>query len=173
VERKAEAALKSSSKSETVRSEEASDLEERAPGSQSDTVVDTEKMPDSQEPNLLKVGAKGASRPEEQPRKESSCERQPLYGCIVRLSRPSSLSRSIPPLDEVTIRPFSFWRPFGVEVELVEEMPTLALGEGGEFGREVECLVPGEGGHEVGLVTLGDGTSKQEEKSSNVEPGTN
>ena len=31
-------------------------------------------------------------------------------------------------------------------------------------------LVPGEGGHEVGLVTLGDGTSKQEEKSSNVEP---
>ena len=28
-----------------VRSEEASDLEERAPGSQSDTVVDTEKMP--------------------------------------------------------------------------------------------------------------------------------
>ena len=34
-------------------------------------------------------------------------------------------------------------------------------------------LVPGEGGHEVGLVTLGDGTSKQEEKSSNVEPGMN
>lgn len=33
---------------------------------------------DSQEPNLLSVGAKGASKPEEQPRKESSCERQPL-----------------------------------------------------------------------------------------------
>lgn len=46
----------------------------------------------------------------------------------------------------------------------------LARGEGGEFGREVEFLVPGEGGHDVGLVTLGDGTSKQEEKSSNVEP---
>jgi hypothetical protein len=49
-------------------------------------------------------------------------------------------------------------------------MAILALGEGGEFGSEVECLVAGEGGHEVGLVTLGDGTSKQEEKSSNVEP---
>ena len=33
-------------------------------------------------------------------------------------------------------------------------------------------LVPGEGGQEVGLVTLGEGTSKQEEKSSNVEPET-
>ena len=33
-------------------------------------------------------------------------------------------------------------------------------------------LVPGEGGQEVGLVTLGDGTSKQEENSSNVEPET-
>jgi len=78
VERKAEAALKSSSKSETVRSDEARDLEERAPGSQSDTVVETEKIPDSQEPNLLREGVKGASRPEEHPRKESSCERQPL-----------------------------------------------------------------------------------------------
>jgi len=56
-----------------------------------------------------------------------------------------------------------------VEVELVGRT-TLARGDGGEFGREVECLVPGEGGQEVGLVTLGEGTSKQEEKSSNVEP---
>ena len=31
-------------------------------------------------------------------------------------------------------------------------------------------LYAGEGGQEVGLVTLGDGTSKQEEKSSNVDP---
>jgi len=59
-----------------------------------------------------------------------------------------------------------------VEAEQVElaGMVTLDLGEGGEFGKEVECLVPGEGGQEVGLVTLGDGTSKQEENSSNVEP---
>ena len=145
--------------------------------------VDEWALPDSQDPNLLRVGVKGASRPEEQPRKESSCkrqffwdildsflrdvffdifltptwERQPLYGCIARLSRPSSLSRSIPadalsqfchqqqgerlapPLDEVTIRLFPIWRPFGVEVELVGTA-TLARGEGGEFGSEVECL---------------------------------
>ena len=31
-------------------------------------------------------------------------------------------------------------------------------------------LYAGEGGQVVGLVTLGDGTSKQEEKSSNVDP---
>jgi len=46
----------------------------------------------------------------------------------------------------------------------------LARGDGGEFGSEVECRFPGDGGHEVGLVTRGDGTSKQEENSSNVEP---
>lgn len=74
----------------------------------------------------------------------------------------------MPPLDEVTIRPF----PLGVEQEDGEGRGRVALarGEGGEFGREVECLYAGEGGQVVGLVTLGDGTSKQEEKSSNVDP---
>ena len=43
-----------------------------------------------------------------------------------------------PPLDEVTIRPF----PLGVEQEDGEGRGRVALarGEGGEFGREVECL---------------------------------
>ena len=49
-----------------------------------------------------------------------------------------------PPLDEVTIRPF----PLGVEQEDGEGRGRVALarGEGGEFGREVECLCGEESG---------------------------
>ena len=46
-----------------------------------------------------------------------------------------------PPLEEVTIRPFPFWRPFGVEQDVgLMAMAALARGDGGEFGSEVECL---------------------------------
>ena len=38
-----------------VRSDEAMDLVERAPGSQSDTVVDTEKMPESRVSKYKKI----------------------------------------------------------------------------------------------------------------------
>lgn len=73
VDRNAEAALRSSSRSDTVRREEARDLLDRPEGSQSDTVVDTEKIPDSQEPNLRR-GGKGDWRPEDTPSRLSSCD---------------------------------------------------------------------------------------------------
>ena len=41
----------------------------------------------------------------------------------------------------MTIRPFPFWRPFGVEQDVgLMAMAALARGDGGEFGSEVECL---------------------------------
>ena len=43
-------------------------------------------------------------------------------------------------------------------------------GEGGEEGREWACLGFGDEGEEEGEVTLGEGSSKQEENSSKVEP---
>ena len=47
-----------------------------------------------------------------------------------------------PPLEEVTIRPFPFWRPFGVEHDVgLMAIAALARGDGGEFGSEVECLL--------------------------------
>ena len=75
-----------------------------------------------------------------------SLEKHPCHCVISQVCfSTGNAKRPQPPLEEVTIRPFPFWRPVavqGVEVELdtVGNVATPARGEGGELGREVECL---------------------------------